>query len=621
MAKKKEEKISKKRQQFDDGESIVNNNPLFRLAFMYTNIIFDKNLGKNITAKVDSSGNIHVNIDCDKTSKEWAYIIAHCYLHIFFGHFEAEHMPGYWQRINDDEKVWVNSFDARLWNIACDIYVSRFLLDFKFGVSDIAESNFAKFRGTPSEIEIYEKLLEDKDKVGYEDFGTAGTSSDMIGLDKPIRYRAGEKSVSSQFASHLTWVVKYIVRNTVKSEEKIERHFRGSKARGYSRLDIAEAAEWFINQYPLLGGIATGFDIIDTSDQNNTEHILVAAVDVVNAKIIVNSSVNLNFEEWKFVLAHEYLHAGLQHHARRQGRDHWLWNIACDFVINNWLIDMNIGKMPRIGLLYDDSLKNMSAEEIYDILISKLKTNKKYDTFGIGGKGDIIDDGWQEGEESVSLDDFCRSALQSGLEYHVSSGRGYVPAGLIEEIKALLMPPIPWDVELAKLFDTWFPPHEKHRSYAHPSRRQSSSPDIPRPGYVKQETDKSRTYAVIIDTSGSMSAELIGKALGAAVSYSVEREVEYVRVVFCDAAPYDIGYVSPEDIAGRVEVTGRGGTILKPAVELIEKADDFPADGPILIITDAEIEDDLKVKHEHAFLIPTGRSLPFRAKGKVFYFS
>lgn len=621
MAKKKEEKISKKRQQFDDGESIVNNNPLFRLAFMYTNIIFDKNLGKNITAKVDSSGNIHVNIDCDKTSKEWAYIIAHCYLHIFFGHFEAEHMPGYWQRINDDEKVWVNSFDARLWNIACDIYVSRFLLDFKFGVSDIAESNFAKFRGTPSEIEIYEKLLEDKDKVGYEDFGTAGTSSDMIGLDKPIRYRAGEKSVSSQFASHLTWVVKYIVRNTVKSEEKIERHFRGSKARGYSRLDIAEAAEWFINQYPLLGGIATGFDIIDTSDQNNTEHILVAAVDVVNAKIIVNSAVNLNFEEWKFVLAHEYLHAGLQHHARRQGRDHWLWNIACDFVINNWLIDMNIGKMPRIGLLYDDSLKNMSAEEIYDILISKLKTNKKYDTFGIGGKGDIIDDGWQEGEESVSLDDFCRSALQSGLEYHVSSGRGYVPAGLIEEIKALLMPPIPWDVELAKLFDTWFPPHEKHRSYAHPSRRQSSSPDIPRPGYVKQETDKSRTYAVIIDTSGSMSAELIGKALGAAVSYSVEREVEYVRVVFCDAAPYDIGYVSPEDIAGRVEVTGRGGTVLKPAVELIEKADDFPADGPILIITDAEIEDDLKVKHEHAFLIPTGRSLPFRAKGKVFYFS
>lgn len=621
MAKKKEEKISKKRQQFDDGESIVNNNPLFRLAFMYTNIIFDKNLGKNITAKVDSSGNIHVNIDCDKTSKEWAYIIAHCYLHIFFGHFEAEHMPGYWQRINDDEKVWVNSFDARLWNIACDIYVSRFLLDFKFGVSDIAESNFAKFRGTPSEIEIYEKLLEDKDKVGYEDFGTAGTSSDMIGLDKPIRYRAGEKSVSSQFASHLTWVVKYIVRNTVKSEEKIERHFRGSKARGYSRLDIAEAAEWFINQYPLLGGIATGFDIIDTSDQNNTEHILVAAVDVVNAKIIVNSAVNLNFEEWKFVLAHEYLHAGLQHHARRQGRDHWLWNIACDFVINNWLIDMNIGKMPRIGLLYDDSLKNMSAEEIYDILISKLKTNKKYDTFGIGGKGDIIDDGWQEGEESVSLDDFCRSALQSGLEYHVSSGRGYVPAGLIEEIKALLMPPIPWDVELAKLFDTWFPPHEKHRSYAHPSRRQSSSPDIPRPGYVKQETDKSRTYAVIIDTSGSMSAELIGKALGAAVSYSVEREVEYVRVVFCDAAPYDIGYVSPEDIAGRVEVKGRGGTILQPAVDLIEAADDFPADGPILIITDAEIENDLKVKREHAFLIPTGRTLPFRAKGKVFYFS
>ena len=93
-----------------------------------------------------------------------------------------------------------------------------------------------------------------------------------------------------------------------------------------------------------------------------------------------------------------------------------------------------------------------------------------------------------------------------------------------------------------------------------------------------------------------------------------------VRVVFCDASVYDAGYLAPEDIAGRVEVKGRGGTELQPAVEYLEKAKDFPKDAPILINTDGEIEDRMQIQHDHAFLIPKGKSLPFVPKGKVFYF-
>ena len=221
----------------------------------------------------------------------------------------------------------------------------------------------------------------------------------------------------------------------------------------------------------------------------------------------------------------------------------------------------------------------------------------------------------------TSLDDFCRSALQQGLEYHVDSGRGLVPAGLIEEIRALSMPAIPWDVSLAKWFDNYFAPLEKHRTYARPSRRQASTPDIPRPRCAPLDIAiDSRTFGVVIDTSGSMDAKTIGKALGSIASYSVAHDVPFARVVFCDASAYDAGYISPDDIAGRVAVKGRGGTALQPAVNLLEAAKDFPKDGPILIITDGYIEDCLHVKHEHAYLLPEGRRLPFRAKGQVFYF-
>ena len=196
------------------------------------------------------------------------------------------------------------------------------------------------------------------------------------------------------------------------------------------------------------------------------------------------------------------------------------------------------------------------------------------------GKGDIIDDAAKnfKNDSQTSLDDFYKSALQNGLEYHLETKRGLIPAGLIEEIRALAMPPINWNVELGKWFEIYFPPLEPKRTYARPSRRQGSTPEIPRPRYISAEMKNfSRTFGVVIDTSGSMTAKMIGYALGAVASYSAAKNVPYARVIFCDATAYDAGYLSPEDIAGKVEVKGRGGTILQPAVgeRFSERRSDF----------------------------------------------
>lgn len=344
---------------------------------------------------------------------------------------------------------------------------------------------------------------------------------------------------------------------------------------------------------------------------------------MTRSEIYANPSCDLSLEEWKFVLAHEYLHAGLCHHERRQGRDHYLWNIACDYVINDWLHEMKIGSMPDEDLLYDENLHNSSAEAIYDIIIKEMRKFKKHATFRGYKKGDLIGNygpSFKRMNKGISLDDFFKNALSEGLDYHITHSRGYLPAGLVEEIRALAMPPIPWEVQLGKWFDEQFPPLEKHRTYARPSRRQGSTPDIPRPSYVLQEKDlESRTFGVVIDTSGSMSSAQIGLALGAIASYAVSKDVPFVRIIFCDADATDAGYMSPEDIAGHVEITGRGGTVLQPGVNALEGANNFPANGPILVITDGYIENDLRIKREHAYLLPKGNRLPFKAKGKVFY--
>lgn len=198
----------------------------------------------------------------------------------------------------------------------------------------------------------------------------------------------------------------------------------------------------------------------------------------------------------------------------------------------------------------------------------------------------------------------------------------FAPEGLVEEIRALSQPPIAWDVELAKWFDEYFSPLEKKRSYARQSRRQSSTPDIPRPSWVNNESvENGRTFGVLLDTSGSMDRVLLAKALGTTASYSISRDVYAVRVVFCDAAAYDQGYLRSEDIAENVKVKGRGGTVLQPGIDLLDNAEDFPKDAPILIITDGYCDHVMVRSREHAYLIPRGRSLPFVAKGKVFRMS
>jgi predicted metal-dependent peptidase len=219
------------------------------------------------------------------------------------------------------------------------------------------------------------------------------------------------------------------------------------------------------------------------------------------------------------------------------------------------------------------------------------------------------------------LDSFYRRALAEGLDLHMAGpGRGLLPADFVEEVRALQHPPIPWDVKLGQWLDAFFPPLERRRSFARLSRRQAATPDIPRPVWTNPpELMASRTFGVVLDTSGSMPPRLLARALGAIATYAMSREVPLARVIQCDARPHDMGYVEPEALLGRVSVHGRGGTVLQPGIDQLMSAADFPKDAPVLVITDGAC-DALTIRREHAYLVPEGARLPFRTTAPLFHF-
>lgn len=556
---------------FLEGRKLVFQHPLFQPFGDYAEVnrLKGNRCAEKDWAVVTNSGGIHVHPTRRGTPGQWAWVIAHCLLHLGLDHF-VEHS------------------DPRAWNLACDQVVASFLGSLKLGSPPEGYPGPPDDGVTADEEKLYRRHLG-RGQGGPPDlvFGDRYSRVDWRGLLAEGLRQAAADAVATA-AGH--------------SEPK--RSTRATRAR-----------DWFITNYPLLGALAASFAIVEDPKTCSGLGIQIAAVDEYQQTVYLSSAVALEDSEVRFIMAHELLHAGLRHGARCGGRHPYLWNIACDFVINGWLIEMGVGEPPQLGVLHDPELAGLSAEDIYDRIACDLRRFRNRGTFAGAGVGDIL--GPPVGPYT-NLDDFYRRCLAHGLECHQSQGRGFLPAGLVEAIRALDHPPLPWDVELARWFDFHFPPLERRRTYSRPSRRQAATPDLPRPRWwLPPELQVGRTFAVVLDTSGSMDSQLLGKALGAIASYAVNRDVAACRVIFCDAQPYDQGFMTPESIAGRVQVKGRGGTVLQPALNLLEK--DFPKKGPVLIITDGAC-DRLELRgRPHAYLMPGGATLPFPPRGEVFY--
>ncbi|MCL8015469.1 hypothetical protein [Streptomyces sp. AS02] len=542
--------------------------------------------------RVDSDGIVHVHADRIAEPPAWAWAIAHAVLHLGFGHVPSR----------KGTPVQPDRADLA----ARCVVVNRFLLSFPVGK---APDHLPPAYPDGDEEQLAARWRRDGIPAAYERCGTAGPDPDLL-LVEWQGWLGSPPDHQLAFATALTRTVSTAMDMAGGRRDSMD----GEPVR---KRPWQWALEWFITSYPLLGGIAAGIKLVADAELARAHGIAVAAVNAEAGEIYINPLRTFESEEWRFILAHEMLHAALRHGDRCGTRDPYLFNVACDYVINGWLREMQVGEMPP-GLLYDARFSGLSAEEVYDRIAGDLRRMRRLATLRGKGVGDVLGAPLGPPGDYVDLDEFYRRGLCQGLDLHQQQERGFLPGGLVQEIRALSHPPLPWDARLARWFDEFVPRPEPVRTYARPARRQASTPDIPRAGrYFPPEEIARCTFGVVLDTSGSMDRVLLGKALGAIASYAAARDVPAARVVFCDAAPHDAGYVPVTDIAGRVRVHGRGGTVLQPGIDLLQRADDFPPGAPVLVITDGWC-DVLRVRREHAYLIPQGRRLPFTARGPVF---
>lgn len=85
----------------------------------------------------------------------------------------------------------------------------------------------------------------------------------------------------------------------------------------------------------------------------------------------------LSVDQIVFLLCHEVMHVALSHSLRRGKRDHIIFNIACDAVINETLIELGIGEFIKGGVRYIGA-QSRTAEDIYDEICRKSPTAKGF---------------------------------------------------------------------------------------------------------------------------------------------------------------------------------------------------------------------------------------------------
>lgn len=112
------------------------------------------------------------------------------------------------------------------------------------------------------------------------------------------------------FAEDLQWSIRQTLRGCAD----------GQTARPCTCRPAELARSWFLSCYPLLGAVAARFCLIADSAVVSRLGVSIAAVSCRMAEIYINPYAGLRTEEWRFVLAHEFLHAALQHAERLNGR-------------------------------------------------------------------------------------------------------------------------------------------------------------------------------------------------------------------------------------------------------------------------------------------------------------
>ena len=302
----------------------------------------------------------------------------------------------------------------------------------------------------------------------------------------------------------------------------------------------------------------------------------------------------LSMEQAQFVLANQALHCALSHFARRQHRNRFRWDIACDHAINPLLV--KDGFKPPPGTLVLECFEGMTAEEIYPCIAENNSDEPEEQPRHEGdGRGDTQEEAQGQKPDDAASDDAKgapRPQPLSASEQETLSAQwqqrlagaaqqaqqaGKLGGILGRMVGELMQPKLPWRLLLARYMTQYA---RDDYSYMRPSRREGS---MILPSLRSAQAD----ILVVLDTSGSISEQEIDEFMSEINAIKGQLRA---RIVLhgCDTALDKSGpwlFEPWDEFRLPKAIQGGGGTDFRPIFEWVARQGREP--DLLLYFTDA----------------------------------
>ena len=271
------------------------------------------------------------------------------------------------------------------------------------------------------------------------------------------------------------------------------------------------------------------------------------------------------------LVAHELLHAALQHVYRRRERDARLWNIAADIVVNGMIRSDTAYELPKGGVEVP-SLAHLSVEEVYEqfsagkskvpsiTLLDLMPELAEREGEGVPASGHGSVDGCLERDKAERLERHWRAALQQAGAVARRINKGFGRHGLdgARELASATTAQVAWR-ELLWQFMVATP-----YDFGGFDRR-----FIHRKMYLEDVVGESVEVAICIDTSGSIGTQELS-AFAAEVQGILDAYPQIRGTLFfADASlygPHEFNFSS-----GLPPAKGGGGTSFVPFFDWIQQ--------------------------------------------------
>ena len=298
---------------------------------------------------------------------------------------------------------------------------------------------------------------------------------------------------------------------------------------------------------------------------------------------------SLSNDEVDFVLMHEILHVVLKHCFRGRKVDPYLFNIACDIVVNSNILysknmnlkyitlekygeSMHLAPNGKEGYLY-------TAEEVYNMLIKDSLAKNS----GKSVKGDSFDDHshWEEADDDFTIDEWEKrviDAAESSAKRDTSVGN--IPLGVQRYISSLKNATIDWRM----LLNDFISLEVGDYSFTPPDRRIDGPFFMPDFNEMVEKEDDPKEILFMIDTSGSVNSSQITQAYSE-IKGALEQFTSLTGYLgFFDYVVYEPQeFSSIEDIL-EIIPKGGGGTNFFAVFEYVNNLENKPK--AIIILTD-----------------------------------